>query len=682
MVGRLVVCGAVLAANARADEGKQGEASPAYQTTVTALRMPRPLLDVPDTVTVVSREELARTPAFAIDDVLRGEPSIGTFRRTPSLTADPSSQGLNLRGLGPSAVSRGLVLLDGVPVNDPFGGWIYWRSLPRLGLDRIEIAPGGSSALYGNYALGGVVQLVSRPLENAIDADVAAGRLGTRSVTARVAGRQSSVAGAIEGEFLDSEGYTPVVPAAQGRIDRPASSRHGTVNGRIAWTASEHDRLVLHGRFFEEHENGGTQFTTADVRQFVLGAGFDHDDTGWGGMELAVFATNTLFQQSRARVPENRAVEEQAGYQEVPAGSQGGAALWRSPVLRAAGEHRLILGADLRRVHGAADEAIYPAAITATSTVARTSGGAQLFLGAFVEEVYDPHPVLSIAAAVRVDRWWNVDGHRDTTRGNGAVENTSFDDRVETEVSPRLGVLVRPTADTRLRGSVYRSFRAPTLNELYRPFQVGTVLTAANESLVSEHLLGGELGMEWLPAKAAAIRLTGFWNLLDDPIANVTLSAPSMGAGRQRQNLGRTRVRGLELASDARLGRKLIVSLAYTLAEARVVSAPAQPEVEQKLLPQDPVHRARGEIAFRPLPRLQLALLGRAQSGQFEDDLNTLPMKPYLLIDVHAALGLGYGFQLYAWVQNLANQKYLVGRAGIDTRGPPRLGMVGLRYGL
>ncbi|MET0283101.1 MAG: Plug domain-containing protein, partial [Polyangiales bacterium] len=96
---------------------------------------------MPATVTVLRREELDANPALTTDAALRSVPSVMTFRRSTSLTADPSSQGLNLRGVGPSGVSRTLVLVDGVPANDPFAGSIYWRALPRLGLDRIEIVP-------------------------------------------------------------------------------------------------------------------------------------------------------------------------------------------------------------------------------------------------------------------------------------------------------------------------------------------------------------------------------------------------------------------------------------------------------------------------------------------------------------------------------------------------------------
>src|SRR5688572_18320692 len=198
---------------------------PSYETTVTALGLPRPLPDVPATVTVLPREQLERVPGLGMDELVRLSPTVATFRRSPSLLADPTSQGLSLRAVGPSGVSRALVLVDGVPANDPFGGWIYWRALPRLGVDRIEVVPGGSSALYGNYALGGVVQLASRPLERAFEADLAGGSLGTASAAARVAGRRGPVAGAIELDGLRSSGYVPVAPEQRGAIDIAGASR-------------------------------------------------------------------------------------------------------------------------------------------------------------------------------------------------------------------------------------------------------------------------------------------------------------------------------------------------------------------------------------------------------------------------------------------------------------------------
>jgi outer membrane cobalamin receptor len=129
---------------------------------VSAGRVEQALQDVPSNVTVLTRDDIERSAARTVDDLLRQIPGFSLFRRSSSLVANPTTQGVSLRGIGPSGVSRTLVLLDGVPLNDPFGGWVCWSKVPLESIERIEVVRGGGSALYGNYALGGVINIVTR----------------------------------------------------------------------------------------------------------------------------------------------------------------------------------------------------------------------------------------------------------------------------------------------------------------------------------------------------------------------------------------------------------------------------------------------------------------------------------------------------------------------------------------
>ncbi|HEX7836868.1 MAG TPA: Plug domain-containing protein, partial [Kofleriaceae bacterium] len=179
----------VAPASAWADDPVPPAPPPAFPDeviVVTGLRLPRPEKDVPAATTVIDHAQIESSPDTLADDLVRTAPTTGTFRRSSSAIADPTSQGLNLRGVGPSGVSRALVLRDGLPVNDPFGGWVYWRAMSLLGIDRVEIVPSGASALFGNFALGGVLQVISRPIDGAaLDAVAAGGTLGGRRIAAR-----------------------------------------------------------------------------------------------------------------------------------------------------------------------------------------------------------------------------------------------------------------------------------------------------------------------------------------------------------------------------------------------------------------------------------------------------------------------------------------------------------------
>jgi len=116
---------------------------------VTAARAPQAAAQVPFSVVTFEGSELRTAPAATLDDALRAVPGFSLFRRGDSLTANPTTQGVSLRGLGPSGASRSLVLLDGVPLNDPFGGWITWSKIPRESLGGAELVRGGGATAWG-----------------------------------------------------------------------------------------------------------------------------------------------------------------------------------------------------------------------------------------------------------------------------------------------------------------------------------------------------------------------------------------------------------------------------------------------------------------------------------------------------------------------------------------------------
>jgi outer membrane receptor protein involved in Fe transport len=637
--------------------------------------------DVPATVIVLPRAEIDRSPSLTQDGLLRTLPSVATFRRTASLVSDPTAQGLNLRGLAPSGVSRSLVLVDGIPANDPFGGWVYWRALPRLGVDRVEVVPSGGSALYGSAALGGVVQIFSRPITGpSLEGDVAYGLLGTGQLAARAANRWGAVGAALETELLTTQGHPVVAPAQRGAIDQAAPSNHATLNGRVEVEVSPSLRLGARLGLFRENQNGGTTFTTARAESASLGTHARLTTEAAGSFELQLFGRLQRFEQRRARVAADRSSEALSAVQDVPADEEGGSLVWTGPTWELGGSHVLVAGADVRRVEGTSDERLFPPTSTPTSTALRTTGGEQHFGGLFLQDLYTVTPDVELVAALRWDVWRNVDGTRRVEQAGGAVDTVTFKARSEQQLSPRLGARVRPWEWLTLRASGYRAFRAPTLNELYRPFQVGTVLTAANESLRAERLVGGEAGVEASALPGLTTRVTGFWNELEEPIINATLETPLPdGTQRQRQNLGRARVRGVETGVDWRLSRQWTALLAYTLVDSEVRDAPGNPELVGKQLAQDPVHRGTAIVTFHEPTLLTATVQLRVTGPQFEDDLNERGMGGYAVVDAFVSRQLVGGLELFAAVENLFNRQYLVGRAGIDTIGQPRMLRAGLR---
>jgi outer membrane receptor protein involved in Fe transport len=529
-----------------------------------------------------------------------------------------------------------------------------------------------------------VVQLLSRDVDRRrLELEASGGSLNGRLLAGFASERWEDVGVSVEGEWLSSGGYVPVFPGQRGAIDAAARSRHGNAVARVEYRPSASLETWARLGYFDEAQNGGTRYTTAEVRLWQASTGARALLSEAGQLDATLFIRTERFSQSRARIAPERASEALSARQRVPAEDWGTAWAWTSRALRAGGTHQLGVGLDVRRVSGTSEETLFPSVTSPSSVIRRDSGGQQWFGAAFVQDQYSPTDTLFLSGALRLDGWRNLAGRRETHRSEEPVELATFAPRTESQLSPRLGAMWRPWEPLAFRIMGARAFRAPTLNELYRPFQVGTVLTAANEQLAPERLWELEAGVDVQPWDVALFRATGFWNTLDAPITNVTLDpVPANGPQRQRQNLGSARIQGLELSAQARLLRRWTLLGGYTFVAAGVRSAPNQAELLGKRLAQAPAHRVSGSLAFAD-QRLFRALVQVQWLGpQFEDDLNTLRMGGYAVLDASVSRTLWGPVELFASAENLLGRQYLVGRAGIDTIGPPRTLWLGLRLGL
>lgn len=629
----------------------------ADEITVTATRTPARLGETAASVTVLSAEELAATAAPALDDALRQVPGFSLFRRSGSRFANPTAQGASLRGLGGSGASRALVLDDGVPLNDPFGGWIYWGRVPRAALARVEVLRGGASDLYGSTALAGVVQLVRREAAPQVRGEAAWGELGSAEGSLFWAGRGATWGASLAAGAAETDGYVLVDSRERGPVDTPAGSRHATGDVTLERAPAGGGRLFVRASAFDESRRNGTPLQTNATRLFQGSVGGDWA-LGRGLLAARAWAGEQDFEQTFTAVAAGRRSERLIRAQEVPAETAGGSLQWTQP---AGARQTLVAGVELRDVEGTSDET----AFTAAGSVRAAAGGRQRTVGLFAEDLLRLSERLSLALAARWDHWEND--------GTGGA-------RTEDAFSPRASLLYRAGERWALTAAAYRGFRAPTLNELYRAFRVGDVVTLANPALAAERSAGAEVGAL---LTAAGGRLTArgtlFWMEVDRTIANVTLAVEPGLITRRRENLGRSRSRGVELDLAARLGERWTLGAGWLLADARVTSFPANRDLEGRRLPQVPRRQATLTLR-RDDPRATLGLQARWVDAQFDDDQNRLRLASFATVDLLAARPLGRGFAAFAAVENLLDERAEVGRTPVLTLGPPRLLRVGLRF--
>ncbi|MDX2222286.1 MAG: TonB-dependent receptor, partial [Rhodospirillaceae bacterium] len=446
--------------------------------------------------TALSRTDLSRAAGLRLDDALRTVPGFGLFRRQSSRAAHPTTQGVTLRGLGPSGAGRTLVLLDGVPQNDAFGGWIDWSRLPAGLINNATITRGGGAGAWGNAALAGVIRLDGRapdPGRGWIDA-----RGGTDATYSGAAAGSLAVGGAAATASLfghDTGGGFLIGRSQRGPVDRRTANRGGGGALVVTGAVDQATRVTVRAGYSEDRLTNGLDLARSRARVADASASLVNDAgpdaTSW---QVNAYVRDQAFRAVFAGVNAARTVATPALDQfAVPASAVGANLIVRRPVSPAL---TLDLGGDVRHADGTTNERFQ--FVGQGFTRRREAGGEQTLAGGFAEATWTPAPDLLLTAGGRIDAWRQHDGRRrETDIATGA---TLRDDRFAATDgvvgNVRAGARAEFAGGWAVRAVAYSGFRVPTLNELYRPFRVGNDITEANPALTPERLYGGDLGVD------------------------------------------------------------------------------------------------------------------------------------------------------------------------------------------
>lgn len=658
--------------------------------TVVGEPLATPLGDRAYSVTSITPDMLANEPSQRLENALRLVPGLQQFRRSDARTANPTSQGVTLRGLGGNASSRALMILDGVPQSDPFGGWISFPGYDALNLASVRVRRGGGTGGDGPGALAGTIELASagvRPDQSNIYADLAYG--SRDSLEASIGTTQALGAGglSLSAQYARGDGFVPIIARQRGLVDRAAPYEQASVALRFVAPINSETELQANARAFTDQRDRGFAFSDnandgADASLMLVGSG----RLAWSAL---AYVQMRSFESSFAAVSANRASATQSLDQyNVPSTGIGTRLEIRPPM----GEGiELRLGGEWRRTVGETRELF--TFVAGNPTRMRRAGGASDTLGAFAEVSWQASPDLLLTGGGRIDHWRLSDGTlRETVLATGApLTTTDFAGRNGWEGTGRVGFAWDAASLLTIRGAGYLGWRLPTLNELYRPFRVGADATAANAALAPERLQGVELGLDY---EIFTLRLgaTVFWNQLDNAIANITLArgpgtfpgvgfVSAAGAFSQRQNLDAVEARGVEIEARADI-RDFDLSAAYSYVDSKVSAGPGQAAVDGLRPAQVPRHFATGSIGWFPQGgdsgvNATLRYIG----SQFEDDLGLLRLDDALTLDARAAIRLNRNLLVELRGENLfdATVQAAISGPGIIERGTPRTIWLGVK---
>jgi outer membrane receptor protein involved in Fe transport len=656
---------------------------------VTANRASTLLADVPVSDVELTREDLQDTPALTLDDALRQVPGFSLFRRSGSRVANPTTQGVSLRGLGANGSSRALVLQDGIPLNDPFGGWVYWDRVPAESVSTVEIAQEGASSLYGSDALGGVVQFISRPAEPAgVSLETSYGNQNTPDLSLWAGGQKGKWESTFAGEVFNTDGYILIPEADRGPVDTRAGSEHGTADLMIARKIGQNSEIFARGSYLDETRQNGTPLQTNDTKlgQGSLGANLQLGS--FGALTLRFYADAQTYHQgfsSVTSVVTNRDTETQTDLQTVPAQGVGGSALWS----RQFGKRQTVIaGFDDHEEIGASHDIQFTKGIPSAN---QSSGGRERTVGFFGEDLIQIAPRWLLSLSARVDHWSNYDASTFRVPIGGTPTDLQFADRSQNAFSPRATLRHQINSNISWDASIYRAFRAPTLNELYRSFRQGNTLTNSNAALTAEHLTGGDAGVAITGFnRRLEAHATFFYNQIVDPVANVTCTAlatpiPICPAPipntivRVRDNLGRTSAPGFEIGATGHITHDFELSVGYQYVDSKVSSFPASTSLVGLWIAQVPHNTLTFQGRYSNPRIITLSVDGRMVGKQFDDDLNSFPLGRFFVLDAEAARSIGHGMEIFGAVENLFDVKYATAATPVPQLGLPIAARLGFR---
>ncbi len=627
------------------------------------------------------------TASSRVDEALTLVPGVQLFRRTSSVASNPTTQGMTVRAIAGSGAGRALVTLDGVPQNDPFGGWVLWSGLPPAGIEGALVVRGAGAGPYGAGALTGTIQLAERTrVSPGGEYELFAGERGLAGGSLAFAAGDLMVVGAAQ----TSDGWIPV-GAGRGAADAPLAFEASSLALRWSpeWSGGD---LSLRLAGYREARESGLVGASSSATGVSASATLTGSSPGIGNeWRLQAWAKASDFENSSAAVVVNsgRALTTPAAEQfATPAIGLG----FNAALRHSTGDGGWELGADVRYAHGETRERFRYDPLAGAFTRGRVAGGSQYVAGVY-GEAWRVSGDWLLTGGVRLDRWGSFNGER--VERDLATSATTLDlkpdDTDGWQPTARAGVR-RDLGEGFLRAAAYAGFRPPTLNELHRPFRVGNDITEANAGLEPEVLYGLEFGFGGQGAIDWSATL--FANRLEGAVTNVTIGVgpgiiaalpaggfiPAGGVLRQRQNAGDVDAWGLEADLGWTVSDRLRLKLSGAWTRAEVDGGSAAPQLTGLRPAQTPELAISAEAVWTPVAPLTLRLALRHEGDRFDDDLNTRALSAATSADLRADWRLTPAVDLYLSAENITDAAVETAQTfdGIESYDQPRTVRIGV----
>ncbi len=624
-----------------------------------------------------------QTPAL-LDDLLRSRVDFATWRNLSGAIAHPTSQGMQLRPVGTNATSRALLLLDGIPVNDDFGGWIHWARFQMNALQEVRMNHAGTASHWGNFSAGGAVLLRSKSaFDSVASLELEAGNPDAHRISLFLPWRATDAFAVSAGlQHYENQGFYTLRSRDRGAVDQRAGVSANSYRTRVEWRAASDWKAALSVDFHEETRRNGTPLNRNHTESWLVGAvlhrAFEQDQ--W--LQVRGYLQDLAFDNVFSSVAADRNSEIPALHQfDVPARSLGWNALWQ---LHSSPSRSLQVGAEGRWIDGEVNE--YFRNLGDGFTRLRRAGGSQETLSLFADYEESLGERLSWNLQLRMDWHELADGFRDEfvhPTGEALVQQ-DYPDRTFEHWNGSGSLHYRMSEQQWLHVRLFQGYRIPTLNELYRPFRVRNDITESNAQLEPERFRGWEVGWHWEPRPSTHLQLQFYRYSLHSMIANVVLTResgahpeygfiPPGGSFSRRESIERSRSQGLQLEWEQEFGSSWKSSLSYLWSDTQILRS-AFAELVGSAFAQNPSHSFAASLTWEARVDWSATLSWRASSSRYESLAEVGKLDAMQQLDIGVRYRLNDDWRLSLQIQNVLDREIQTGIAsdGLLSVGLPR----------
>jgi outer membrane receptor protein involved in Fe transport len=646
---------------------------------VSTTRTEIPVFDAPQSVTVISAEQIAASPFERWEDIIRSVPGVYNFRHY-GLQTNGIVSPLMMRGAGRNRV---LFLVDGVPQNDNFNNaiaWVGWGHIPKETIQRIEIVRGPTSALYGSEGLGGVIHIITKQprAQRQTSVRLEAGSGNTYGAHGFHSQKIDQLGFMLGGGYEETDGFFMTENPEAYEIKRFRDL--GRVLGKVTYDLSDQSDICLAALYYDYKGGQGRRFFFNEMQldQYWLNYTHAGDDFGLKGLVYLNRADKTAFQDSAADNFNTPFRDEK----------MRGTYTWGADLqttLFGRTHLPLTFGVAYKEVIWNYDED-YPG-----TTRDAGAEGRQRFVSPFANlDMRFMQERLIVNAGARYDWIQTADGaNYDTAASAG---RPAYDNRYGTttvdNIAPKLGIAYHPDNQTTLRASGGMGFRAPSLFELYKVHVRGggTSYRQANPDLDPERIWSYDAGIERFMGDTLWARLTFYQSFAKDYIGERLIGTAPISGGRTRfdyrlDNISEVDIHGIEAELQWSPMNTLTLFTHYTYNVSKVARDAANPELEGNYLPNDPRHKVHFGVRYQDGRTLNATLTTNYYSDIFYDNENTLKTGDYWTVDVSLSRLFFQRCTLYLNVENIFDKKYpiFLSRTASDTIAPGVIVMGGVK---